>query len=397
MKINHNITASVTNNQLLRTENSLAASMEKLSSGLQINHAKDNPAGLAISNKMNAQIEGLDQANQNAADGQSVIQIADGALNEVTEMLQRMRELAVQAASDTNTESDKEAIQSEISQLKSEINRVSTDTEFNTMTLLDGRQSKRIYANSVGVTVNGVTKNVPAASRINASEYVDTGIYKMEVTQAATQAEIATGTTFTADDTKIGVSGKVSINGYEVEIDKDDTMSVVYGKLQHGAEKGECTISDPGEALKFTAKKYGVHSELQIDVSDSALQAKLGFASSQNVAAPAQDPVVVLTKNDASGLIQNFDVQATTKYDGNRVNIMSSGGFSMDFQLAATYTGDVELDVTDIGNMTLQIGANEHQVLEVEIPENKELIKIKYINLIFFIENTLSYFSLIFL
>ncbi len=369
MKINHNIVASVTNNQLLRTENSLSASMEKLSSGLQINHAKDNPAGLAISNKMMAQIDGLDQANQNAADGQSVIQIADGALNEVTEMLQRMRELAVQAASDTNTASDKDAIQAEIAQLKSEIDRVSTDTEFNTMTLLDGRQSKRIYANSVSVTIDGKTKNVPAASRVNASSYVDTGVYNLKVTQAATQAEITTGTTFTADASKVGVSGKVSINGYEVDIDENDTMEVVYGKLQHGAEKGECTISDPGAPLKFTAKKYGVHSELKIDISDSALQAKLGFAASENTAAPALDPIVSLTTNDVSGSIQNFDVQATAKYDGNRVSIMSDGGFSMDFLLAAGYTGDVNLDVTDIGSMTLQIGANEHQVIDVEIPE----------------------------
>ena len=102
MKINNNISAVITNKQLLGTENNLSSSMEKLSSGLKLNHASDNPSGMAISNKMKAQIRGLDQASQNASDGTSVIQIVDGALGEVTDMLQRMRELAVQAANGTH-------------------------------------------------------------------------------------------------------------------------------------------------------------------------------------------------------------------------------------------------------------------------------------------------------
>ena len=111
MKINNNISAVITNKQLLGTENNLSSSMEKLSSGLKLNHASDNPSGMAISNKMKAQIRGLDQASQNASDGTSVIQIVDGALGEVTDMLQRMRELAVQAANGTNSQKEKEACQ----------------------------------------------------------------------------------------------------------------------------------------------------------------------------------------------------------------------------------------------------------------------------------------------
>ena len=149
MKINHNISAVITNHRLLNTENSLAASMEKLSSGLRINHAKDDAAGMAISTKMKAQIKGLDQASRNASDGNSILQTADGALNEVTSMIQRMRELAVQAANGTNTDDDKEAIQQEIDSLKEEINRVSTDTEFNTKTLFDGSLDTRVYADHV--------------------------------------------------------------------------------------------------------------------------------------------------------------------------------------------------------------------------------------------------------
>ena len=100
MRINYNVSAAIANKHLLGIEDNLSASMERLSSGLKINHSKDNPAGMAISNKMKAQIDGLNRASQNASDGISVIQIADGALSETTSILQRMRELSVQAASD---------------------------------------------------------------------------------------------------------------------------------------------------------------------------------------------------------------------------------------------------------------------------------------------------------
>ena len=118
MHINRNMSAVITNNQLLRTENKLAKSMERLSSGLKINHASDNPAGIAISNKMKAQIDALDQAESNASDGISVLQIADGALNEVAGILQRMRELSVQAANGTNAYVDRVSMQNEIDELK---------------------------------------------------------------------------------------------------------------------------------------------------------------------------------------------------------------------------------------------------------------------------------------
>ena len=130
MKINYNMSAVVANKHLHGIEDNLKTSMERLSSGLKINRAGDNPAGMAISRKMHAQIEGLSRSSQNASDGVSVIQIADGALSETTSILQRMRELSVQAASDaTMTPSDLQAVQDEIESLKQEIDRISTDTE----------------------------------------------------------------------------------------------------------------------------------------------------------------------------------------------------------------------------------------------------------------------------
>ena len=138
MKINRNMSAVIASNQLLRTENKMTKTMERLSTGLKINSAEDNPAGVAISNKMRAQIDALDKAGDNSTDAISVMEIADGALNEVTSIIQRMRELSVQAASGVYTFDDKQAIQSEIAQLRDEVDRVSSNTEFNTKELLDG-------------------------------------------------------------------------------------------------------------------------------------------------------------------------------------------------------------------------------------------------------------------
>ena len=138
MVVQHNLTAMNTNRQLGITTGAQAKSTEKLSSGYRINRAGDDAAGLSISEKMRSQIRGLDKASTNAQDGISAIQVAEGALNETHSILQRMNELATQAANDTNTETDREAIKAEIDQLVSEIDRIQSTTQFNTMNLLDG-------------------------------------------------------------------------------------------------------------------------------------------------------------------------------------------------------------------------------------------------------------------
>ncbi len=138
MVVQHNMQAMNTNRQLGITTNAQAKSTEKLSSGYRINRAGDDAAGLAISEKMRSQIKGLDKASTNAEDGISVVQTAEGALNEVHSILQRMNELATQAANDTNTAQDRSQIKLEMDQLGSEIDRISSTTQFNTMNLLDG-------------------------------------------------------------------------------------------------------------------------------------------------------------------------------------------------------------------------------------------------------------------
>lgn len=147
MVIQHNMAAMNANRQLGVTQSNLTSATEKLSSGYRINRAADDAAGLAISEKMRGQIRGLNQASRNAEDGISLIQTAEGALQESQNIIQRMRELCVQAASDTNTDDDREQIQQEISQLTQEVDRIATSTEYNTMKLLDGtQQGSTVYA-----------------------------------------------------------------------------------------------------------------------------------------------------------------------------------------------------------------------------------------------------------
>ena len=170
MVVQHNLTAMNANRQLSGTTKSQAKSTEKLSSGYRINRAADDAAGLSISEKMRSQIRGLDKAASNAQDGISLIQVAEGALNETHSILQRMNELATQAANDTNTSTDRDAIQSEMDQLVSEINRIQCTTQFNTMNLLDGTFSaKSLQVGSLSGQVISISIGNMDASTIGVS------------------------------------------------------------------------------------------------------------------------------------------------------------------------------------------------------------------------------------
>ena len=166
MVVQHNMTAMNANRQLGITTSAQAKSSEKLSSGYRINRAGDDAAGLTISEKMRSQIRGLNKASDNAQDGVSLIQVAEGALSETHSILQRMNELATQAANDTNTTADRNAIQSEINQLTSEIDRIQSTTQFNTMNLIDGSYTaKNLQVGSLsGQAILVSIKNMNATS-----------------------------------------------------------------------------------------------------------------------------------------------------------------------------------------------------------------------------------------
>jgi len=165
MVVQHNLTAMNSNRMLGLTQSSLTKTTEKLSSGYKINRAGDNAAGLAISEKMRRQVRGLTQASTNAQDGISAVQTAEGALNEVHDMLQRMNELAVQAANDTNMSADRSYIQMELDQLMTEISRVATTTTFNEQCLLNGSfTGKKLQVGSESAVDQTISLNISSMS-----------------------------------------------------------------------------------------------------------------------------------------------------------------------------------------------------------------------------------------
>jgi flagellin len=200
MRINHNIAALNTYRQLNSASTAQSKSMEKLSSGLRINRAGDDAAGLAISEKMRGQIRGLDMASKNAQDGISLIATAEGALNETHSILQRMRELAVQSSNDTNTSTDRGELQKEVDELAKEITRIANTTEFNTMKLLDGSRNT-----SNGVTGADLTFQIGA----NASQTMTLSIGAMD---ASTLLVASSGSTAATGTTQASTTGGIDIS-----------------------------------------------------------------------------------------------------------------------------------------------------------------------------------------
>ena len=193
MSVNTNVVSLNAQRNLGGSANSLATSMQRLSSGLRVNSAKDDAAGLAISERMNAQIKGMNVAARNANDGISLAQTAEGALGKVGEMLQRMRELAVQSANATNSTADRAALDAEVQQLKSEVGRVATTTSFNGRKILDGtftNQSFQVGANSgetitVAAVANAQTNALGVSTRASLNSVAITSLSQAALTSAA--------------------------------------------------------------------------------------------------------------------------------------------------------------------------------------------------------------------
>lgn len=272
MRINYNVSAMLSNNALANNDNLLAQSLERLSSGLKINHAKDNPAGLAMAKRMNAQIEGLSKANDNANDGISVIETADGAMTEISEMLQRMNELAIKAANGPMSDSDRETVQDEVSQLKEEVTRISETLEFNGQKLLNGEFELKGYVyGDLDVKVSEYSKEVP--------------VKKYTINEISIEKEM--------------------ING-------EETGNYIVTKLDIGNEFPAGATAQVSKDNLLTIK--GTNGfEMTLDLAKIDLEKSL--------------------ENQTDVTIQNLTV-----------------------------------DITGIGAMRLQVGANEGQVLAVEIP-----------------------------
>ena len=256
MRINHNIAALNTYRQLGAANNAQSKSMEKLSSGLRINGAADDAAGLAISEKMRGQIRGLDMASKNAQDANSLIQTAEGALNETHDILQRMRELAVQAGNGTNTDTDREEIQKEINQMTSEINRIGNTTEFNTQKLLNGdkKDGKLASAASIsGSDISGIYNSKldkVGTIKVNGVDVVLTEVAKLD----------GSTTALTADDIKTAL--------------QTDLNAVFDGTKNN---KVTFTVNVKGDSLTITSSVEGKDSKVDISGAGAAT---LGIAKS---------------------------------------------------------------------------------------------------------------------
>lgn len=215
MRINHNIAALNTHRQLNSASEAQSKSMEKLSSGLRINRAGDDAAGLAISEKMRGQIRGLDQASRNAQDGISLLQTAEGALNETHDILQRMNELATQAANGNLQSEDRTAIGDELTQLNSEINRISSSTNFNGKALLDGSFGVQLGTSGLKVGSAGVTSIDISGAKASTTYTITTGgagNYVLSDGAGNTQTvSLADNTAGTLNFDKLGV--KIAVNG----------------------------------------------------------------------------------------------------------------------------------------------------------------------------------------
>ena len=268
MVVQHNMQAANANRMLNITSNAQAKSTEKLSSGYKINRAADDAAGLSISEKMRKQIRGLDQASSNAEDGVSAVQTAEGALTEVHSMLQRMNELAVQASNGTNSETDRSAIQDEISQLTTEIDRVAETTKFNETYLLKGDSStKKEYmsahdAGLKGTLTDGATSATfeVAAGALDAGKSVTIGGKDYTIGATAAEAKALLGTTYDGS-----VSATINGTTYTLVADGDEDKDA--NKLKKSSIEALVTA---GATVEVGSKKATVITDQDNDGVDDA-------------------------------------------------------------------------------------------------------------------------------
>jgi flagellin len=357
MRINHNIASLNTYRQLTGNTANTSKSLEKLSSGLRINRAGDDAAGLAISEKMRGQIRGLDQASRNAQDGISLIQTAEGALNETHSILQRMRELAVQSSNDTNTSDDRAEIQKEIDQLTSEIDRIGNTTEFNTKKLLNG---------GAGLTTNFTLEQVNGANIdwISVSGGTNaTGIGNVAITDAAK----ATGATQSLVVLAGAGAHSFTINGTTLNYtalggagNADADGATLLALINNNSDKlgVTATYTAGTDTLAITSTAVGTAASLKINAGAGAISA----AAVNNV-----------TTNGVDATITEATIGANYKAVGNTITVTSGTYSGLELKLngnvmhATAANNDATFDITGNGSVALQIGANENQEMSVSI------------------------------
>jgi flagellin len=320
MRINHNIAALNTYRQLNTAGNAQSKSMEKLSSGLAINRAGDNAAGLSISEKMRGQIRGLDQASRNAQDGISMIQTAEGGLNETHSILQRMRELSVQASNDTNNTDDREAIGEELLQLKDEIDRISKTTEFNGKKLLNGDLSATQSGGTATVGTALATTAAATVSKIDVSGALGSETYTFaDATGGDLTLTRSDGVSQTISlDATIGADGTMSLNFNELGIELEITGASTKVAADIAGDLDTLDITTGANAsASFAIGSNGTNDEkLAVSFSkmdSTTLGSGLGSQISDKVTGAANSIVDTKTKADALTTVLDNAIKDVSK------------------------------------------------------------------------------------
>ena len=308
MIIQHNMQAMNANRMLGTVVTGQSKSTEKLSSGYRINRAADDAAGLSISEKMRSQIRGLNQASTNAQDGISLIQTAEGALNEQHAILQRMRELAIQAANGTETDDDRSAVNDEITQLQEELTRISETTEFNTMKLLDGSLDAKVEETSTSTKFTA-----------NSDAFIAT-VAKVSSGTAGAAATISTALS-SFDKTK---KDTIIIDGTSIEIDWEKALNSAHGTLDEngikGADAATKTAAIAEDLTKFVEKTINEAIE------------NYNKDNSANV-----NKIKVTAATGATGAV--FTIEGTTEGTGKISIKAETGSLLTQMQLDDTHTG----------------------------------------------------------
>lgn len=343
MRIQHNISALNTHRNLAFNNTQTSKALEKLSSGYKINRAGDDAAGLAISEKMRGQIRGLDMASKNAQDGISLIQTAEGALNETHSILQRMRELAVQAGNDTNTTTDREEIQKEINQLTSEINRIGNTTEFNTKKLVNGDLSDKFVTKAATTTSAGtITRNLAqnGTVQVGADPVSWTGTSKADI-DVKIGATTDNGTDFAKLATSVGNTIKITRDGDNFKVDIDVTSidagttagtTVSAAQVSFTASTGKYSYNSQGVSFEFTAEdaaKWADGESVTINLSTLAGAGKDVSNKTQSTVANKQDFTTNMDSNGTAASITGGITVSNSKFaDLGQVKIEQNTGTS---------------------------------------------------------------------
>ena len=285
MVVQHNLTAMNANRMLGITTGSQAKSSEKLSSGYRINRAADDAAGLSISEKMRKQIKGLDRASTNAQDGISAVQTAEGALSEVHSMLQRMNELAVQSANGTNSISDREAIQAEITALESEIDRVATSTKFNELYLLNGDGGPNV----TGAKGDVLKFSIHVGADSYASNKLEIGISAMSAASIGVNGLKVSGSTLVAGQTAATNALKTIASAISAVSQQRSALGAIQNRLEH-------TIANLDNVVENT-------TAAESRIRDTDMASEMVEFSKNNILAQAGQSMLAQANQSTQGVL----------------------------------------------------------------------------------------------